>query len=120
MKTTKYVIQTASEKMPSSCWGIYRTIAILAIDADIPYGQYEMQNHRYPDMHGDRTKTVSMISPRAKGCQDVLIQWYRLHVGKTSKSAYYQQLTEAREILDRINAIDPNMPLSQAKQIVNS
>lgn len=80
---THYIVQDAAEKMPASCWGKYRRIAVLEVDAD--------REH------------VSMISPRARGCHSIVATWEKLHVGTTDRCAYSRALVEATDLADRLN-----------------
>jgi len=83
-RETHYIVQTASENMPSSCWGRYGRVAVLEVDAHLD--------------------SVSMISERARGCRRVVEEWNRCNIGKTMNSAYYRAIDEAEELADRLNS----------------
>jgi hypothetical protein len=74
-----YIIQSAAAKMPSSCWGHYRRVAVLEVD--------------------DGVERVSMISARAKGVRRVVTTWEKLNVGLTEKCAYERALAKARAMV---------------------
>lgn len=48
MKALKYVVRASRAKMPNSCWGEYRHVAVMEMEADAPFPK--------------------MISERARGC----------------------------------------------------
>ncbi len=84
MSKTHYIVQDATAKMPASCWGKYRRIAVLEVDADLEH--------------------VSMISDRAKGCHRIIEVWDRLHVGTTDRCAFARAMREAEKLADQLNA----------------
>lgn len=84
MAHTTHIIMTAAAQMPSTCWGVYRRIAVVEIDsARLPEGC-------------DRPR---MISERARGVVRVVRTWERLHVGTTERCAYSRAFAEARELV---------------------
>ena len=81
----RYIVQSSCAKMPRSCWGAYRHVAILLVD----------------DTHvGDR---VSMISERARGVIRIVSVTRRLSDGGTN-SAYARKLAEYLDKAERLNA----------------
>ncbi len=82
-----YIIQTATAKMPGSCWGRYGKIAILRVENGV--------------------KRVSMISKRAKGCLEVVCVWDRLHIGRTDRCAFSRAMRDAEEMLAEIKRTRP-------------
>ncbi len=78
-----YIVQTASECMPNSCWGVYRRVAVLRL--------------------APGATSASMISPRARGVEKIVREWRRLNVGKTERGAYQVALAEAQAIAERLN-----------------
>jgi hypothetical protein len=86
---THYVVQTSAAKMPTSCWGRYRNVAVLEID--------------------EGRDSVAMISERARGCRSIV--WYRgnLHSGRTMRSADGRAIVEAEARADRLNARQDGM-----------
>ena len=81
---THYIVQTALAKMPNSCWGTYRRVAVLEVDAVC--------------------QSVSMISDHARGCRRVVRTWERCNVGTTDRCAYAQALAAAYELAAELNA----------------
>jgi hypothetical protein len=81
---THYIVQTASAKMPGNCWGQYRHVAVLSVDA-----------------HLDRVK---MLSERSIGCHGVVWHSGPQNVGKTARCAYRKSLMYARKLANRLNA----------------
>lgn len=82
-KRTHHIVQTAAAKTPSSCWGVYRRVAVLEVEAGV-----------------DR---ASMISDRARGVRRVVATWEKCNVGKTDACAYQQALAAARELAAELN-----------------
>lgn len=80
----RYIVLTAAAKMPSSCWGRYRRVAVVELD-------------------GTGVKPA-MISERAKGVRRIVKTWERLHVGKTDRSAYIGAFMEATAKAAALNA----------------
>ena len=83
---TKYVVMTASAKMPSSCMGRYARVAVVEIVA------------------GSDPK---IISERCKDVVKIVQTWERLNVGKTKKSAYHRALREAETLCAVLNDDPP-------------
>lgn len=79
---TEYVVKTAAAAMPSSCWGTYRRVAVLEIEAGT---------------------TPAMISTHARGVVRVVQTWEKRHVGRTSRCAYERALAEAEAMAARLN-----------------
>ena len=73
-----YQILTASAKMPLSCKGIYKRIAIV-----------ETASAARP----------KMISPHAKGVIRIIQTWENLHVGKTDRCEFARAMREAEDRL---------------------
>ena len=78
-----YIIQTASAKMPNSCWGEYRRVAVIEVE--------------------DGVTSVAMISKRAKGVIRVVETWEGLNVGTTKRCAYERALSAARILVRELN-----------------
>ena len=81
---THFIVQDAAAFMPSSCWGVYRRVAVLEVDAP--------------------SKRVAMISTRARGCHRVVKTWERLNVGKTDRCAFNRAYAEAEKLAAELNA----------------
>lgn len=83
---TKYIVKTAAACMPSSCWGTYRRVAVLEIEAD--------------------RSDVAMISGRARGVVSVVATWERQHCGTTDRDAYSRAVRAARDLVETLTAFD--------------
>ena len=81
---THFIVQTSSAKMPSSCWGTYRRVAVLKVN--------------------DGVTKASMISERSRDVLEVIWVADRLYVGTTERCAYQIALAEAEEMATRYNA----------------
>ena len=68
MSDTKFVVKSSTARMPQSCWGTYRRVAVLEVAADAPEPR--------------------MISERARGVVAVVRTWERRSVGSTVRCAY--------------------------------
>ncbi len=90
---THYIIQSASAKMPNSCWGQYGRVAVLEVEDGVDH--------------------VAMISGRARGVVRVVETWEKLNVGKfqstgdnvwkgKGKCAFSCALKEAADLLESL------------------
>lgn len=84
----KYIVMHASAKMPSSCWGTYRRVAVVELT----------------DEYATEGKLPTMISARAIGVERLVETWEKRHVGKTERCAFRVALREAEEMADELNA----------------
>jgi hypothetical protein len=85
MTASKFIVKTASARMPQSCKGIYRRVAVLAIEPELD--------------------DVAMISERARGCLEIVAEWDRLSAsGTTLRSEYRRALIEAEAMAAALNA----------------
>lgn len=82
--STRYIVQTSAARMPTSCWGRYRNVAVLEVDAD--------------------RDSVAMISTRARGCRRIVSYRGKLNVGSSGRDAYSVALREAYGLAARLNA----------------
>jgi len=88
-KETKFIIKTSAACMPGSCWGQYRRVAVLEVEAGV--------------------ESVAMISERARGVVRVVETWERRNVGPIAKRgergrcAYSRALMEAEELAEQLN-----------------
>jgi hypothetical protein len=80
---THYIVQTAAAPMPSSCWGVYRRVAVLEVEAGVT--------------------RASMISTHARGVRRVVQTWERLNVGHTARCAYARALAAAERLAAEYN-----------------
>lgn len=80
---TEFVVRSSAAKMPSSCWGQYRRVAVL-----------EVQQGTVP----------RMISDRARGVVRIVATWEALNVGKTSRCAFERTMVVANELAAKLNA----------------
>jgi hypothetical protein len=83
---TEFIVMTASEKMPSSCWGKYGRVAVVEVEEGLD-------------------DTPKMISERAKGVVRIVENWRRLNVGKTDKCAFRLAEEEAYELCAKLNDV---------------
>ena len=82
-RETEFIVMSSCAKMPTSCWGRYRNLAIL-----------EVVKGTFP----------KMISERARGVVDIRHYWGKLHDGKTNRSAFGRALEKAEKIAAELNA----------------
>lgn len=80
-----YIVQTASAKMPASCWGKYRHVAVMEVESDT---------------------VPAMISTRARGVRRIVQTWERRNVGTTDRCAFKRALAEASRLAAQLNATD--------------
>jgi hypothetical protein len=81
----KFIVMTASEKMPSSCKGNYGRIAVVETDG---------------------VTMPKQINPKHKAVKKILATWERLHIGKTENSAFQVALKKAQRYCDKLNLLD--------------
>ena len=81
-----FAVVTKSEKMPASCWGKYRQVAVVELE---------------PGYSADE---VTMISDRAKAVKRIVEYWGRLNVGISSRCAYARACAAADDICAQLNA----------------
>lgn len=74
---TEFIVMSSAAKMPSSCWGKYRRVALVEVEK------------------GVRPK---MISARAKGVIQIIQTWERLNVGTSNRCAYSVALAAANDL----------------------
>lgn len=80
MTETHYIVMSSWAKMPTSCWGRYRRVALLEVEKE-----YDL---------------VSMISERARGVVRIIKTWEKCHYGRggSGRCAYSRACTEAVEL----------------------
>ena len=78
-----YIVQTAAAKMPSSCKGEYRRVAVLEVKNGV--------------------KKASFISVISKDVKRVIRVWERLNVGTSDRCAYAVALKEAEALVEKLN-----------------
>lgn len=79
----RYIVLSSAAKMPSSCKGQYKRVALVELD-------------------GSNVRPA-MISERARGVKRIVQTWERLSVGKTDRCAYRVALAEAEAEALRLN-----------------
>jgi len=82
-ETTKFIVKSSAARMPPSCWGTYRRVAVLEVAVDAPEPR--------------------MISDRARGVVAVVRTWERRSVGSTARCAYQVAMMEAAELAAQLN-----------------
>jgi hypothetical protein len=80
-----YTVMTSSAKMPASCKGRYRNVAVV-----------EWDGATYP----------KMISERARGVVRVIRHYGALSVGKTERCAYRRAVREAEVLVASLGGTD--------------
>lgn len=83
MINTEWILKTSSAKMPSSCRGIYKKLAIMEVEKG-----YEPPS----------------ISLRHKQVKQIFKLWEPLFQGKTEKSEYFRYKKKAEELVAKLNA----------------
>jgi hypothetical protein len=76
---TRFVVVSSAAAMPNSCWGVYRRVGVLEVEASVDVARLT-------------------IDERRKGVVRVVSTWERLNVGTTARCAYQRALAEAREL----------------------
>lgn len=79
---SKFIVMTAKEKMPNSCWGNYGKVAVVETDG---------------------VSFPKQIHPRHKAVVAIVRQWRRLNVGRTEKCAFRVALAEAKAVCAKLN-----------------
>jgi len=79
----RYIVQDASAKMPASCWGRYRKVAVLAVH--------------------DGVTRASMISERSRDVIRIVEIWDKCNVGKTDRCAFWRAYAEAVALAAKLN-----------------
>lgn len=85
-----YMVLTATENMPSSCWGRYGRVAVVEVD------ESKLR---------DGDTCPRMISERAKGVVRIVAQWRRLNIGTTARCAYHSARSEADALIRELSAV---------------
>jgi hypothetical protein len=81
-KIDRYIVMTASARMPANCRGRYGKVAVVETD---------------------QTGTPKMISTHARHCVEVVQIWDRRNIGTTRKCAYCRAIEEARKLAAELN-----------------
>lgn len=79
----KFIVMTATARMPASCRGTYRRVAIVETDG---------LNH------------PKQINPTHAAVVSIRRSWERLNVGKTDSCAFQRALRAATEMASLMNA----------------
>jgi hypothetical protein len=82
---TRFVVLTAAAAMPNSCWGTYRRVGVLEVEADVDERRLS-------------------IDARRRGVVRVHATWEKLHVGTTARCAYQRALAEAEALAASLTA----------------
>lgn len=80
-----FTVVVSSAKMPGSCWGKYKHVAVVWHE---------------PSFRPTR------IDDRPHAVREIVRQWRRQHDGKTSRCAASVAEAKARELAQRLNAIE--------------
>lgn len=80
-----YVVKDSAARMPGSCWGKYRRVAVMEVEpGTVP----------------------AMISARARGVRRIVQTWDRMNVGQTDRCAFKRAVAEAGRLAAQMNAMD--------------
>ena len=80
-----YIVKTSAARMPSTCKGRYRHVAVMEVDpGSVP----------------------AMISVRARGVRRIIQTWDKVNVGQTDRCAFKRALAEADRLAAQLNAMD--------------
>jgi hypothetical protein len=82
---TRFVVISSAAAMPNSCWGVYRRVGVLEVEADVDERRLS-------------------IDARRRGVVRVHATWERRNVGTTARCAYQRALAEARELAASLTA----------------
>jgi len=82
MTVPGYVVLTASARMPASCKGRYRRVAVCLV--------------------ADPKHPPATIALRAKGMLEIVRTWEACNVGQTSRSAYFRARVEAEALRTKL------------------
>lgn len=85
-----WTVLTSSAKMPQSCRGRYRNVALVKLTQE----------------YTAKGLLPAMISERARGVLRI-IRMGHYHVGETERGAYQKALTEANDRAHRLNNTHP-------------
>ena len=80
----KFIVRTASAKMPACCWGRYGKVAVLELN------------------EGFDASDVTMISEHARAVKRIVALWDKLNIGKTERCAFAIAKSEAWEMLNEL------------------
>jgi hypothetical protein len=80
----RFIVKTASAKMPSKCWGRYARVAVIELNEG--YG------------------STPYIKEGIKQVKRIVELWDKCHVGKTDKGEFQKRLKEAHELCAQLNA----------------
>jgi hypothetical protein len=100
-----WIVMTSSAKMPNSCWGQYRNVALVHIN------QEYTANAKMPKLISERARGVVCLSTM----RSAVLHMGHFHCGRTLRSAYHRALTEAQR---RANVLNNLAPQAQAAEIV--
>ena len=79
---TEFIVMTSSAKMPANCWGRYRNVALVEVEAGT-----------WP----------KMISAHARGVVRIVEHYGPQFVGKTQRCAYMRVYEEAAARAEELN-----------------
>jgi len=99
---TEYIVMDRAAKMPGNCWGQYRRVAVVEVEAGVK---------------------PKMISERARGVVRVVQTWEKQHVGTTERCAFRRALIEARELAAELRALKLELPdaaLAKMQEMVDA
>jgi hypothetical protein len=78
-----YLVMTAQESMPASCWGTYGKVAVV-------------------ELADGFTGKPKMISPRARGVKRIVKEWRKLNRGTSLRCAFEVAKAEAERLTNEL------------------
>ncbi len=100
-----WIVMTSSAKMPNSCWGQYRNVALVYLN------QEYTATGKVPKLISERARGVARLSTVGRG----VIRMGHHHVGRTARSAYHRALAEAER---RAHALNNLMPQAYPAELI--
>lgn len=100
-----WIVMTSAAKMPTSCWGQYRNVALVHID------QHYTATGKIPAIISERARGVVRLSTMASA----VIRLGHHNVGSTERCAYRRAIVLAEQRAQRLNNLAPE---AQASEIV--
>jgi hypothetical protein len=85
MTMNRFIVMTASAKMPSRCWGRYGRVAV--VETDLPAGE-----------------APKMIGTHARGVVRIVDTWERRNMGSSNRNAFAKAVVEAEALANKLNA----------------
>lgn len=114
-----WIVMTSSAKMPNSCRGTYRNVAIVNVRYDIANAAAAARGAASTPFAPGSYGLPAMVSDRARGvicphgARSGILHFGHQHVGKGVRDAYSKALAEAQARADRYNQMAPEAVASE-------